>query len=136
MAAAFRPEGSWPQALQTGIFNARNKVEIMRDQIVRICPLCGDENLSWVQHCTGCQESLEGAATRRRSRMVRIPRSMWLGLILCGAAFALLWTISDLAKSGMGFNGPKTLHVIWHKFYSSMGNETIVGEVKNQSVRT
>lgn len=66
---------------------------------------------------------------------VRVPAALLLGALLCAMAFALLWTIGQNAI-GYAAGGPKTLNVLWHKFYGSYGKEWVVGEVRNQSRQT
>jgi hypothetical protein len=109
---------------EKGFMTARSRV---------ICPICGDENLVWASHCRGCQASLEGGERVRAASPFRLPPAVFVGLLLCAVAFALLWSISDAAKAGRTAAGPKTLKVLWHKFYGDYGKEWIVGEVSNQS---
>ena len=111
----------------------------MPSRVVRICKICDEENLPWAHFCKGCNASLEDSRIAAAPVKLKLPPALMLGVLLCAMAFALLWTIGENAAgtaAGRAAHGPKTLRVLWHKFYGSFGQEWVVGEVRNESSET
>jgi hypothetical protein len=61
---------------------------------------------------------------------------MAAGVVLCAVAFVVLWMLLRMLPTSSAVGGPKTLDVLWHKFYGTASEEWIVGEVENRSNRT